>query len=298
MSAWTTSESDALERCGHCDNCIRPPTALERKDVSFAVWQILKITAEVQREGGNLTQTMLGNLARGVGGGGYEVTTGRGKRKEKEKVVLDLDSVCGGKVDLKKEVRHSCRWLLRSNARFFLLQEIDHLVVQLLLDKYLSERYHSTAYATVVYMQLGPLALRFTRLSLESVKTDPPVPYEFTFQKKEKETKGKEKEKTTKSAGSKKSATTGEKRKKALAGKTKPAKRQRVETSVNEIDEDEEDDEIIIVEDDDDDEEVENEGHFDDDDETYEAGWSHTLRSSKSKEKAVVVGDDIMVLSD
>lgn len=109
MSSWTTNETNALERCGHCDNCTRAAGDVDCRDVRVQVWQILRIAESAGRTGGRLTLTMLAGLARGAGGGSYDVQKGKGGRKgkgkETEKVSLDLDDICGGKVDLKKEVR-------------------------------------------------------------------------------------------------------------------------------------------------------------------------------------------------
>lgn len=110
MSSWTTDDSDALTRCGHCDNCTRPPEEIDRRNVALETWQLLKIVSAVERDGANLTLNMLATLARGNGGGAYEVIQGgrgrKGKGKTKEKVGLDLDDVAGGKVNLSKDVSH------------------------------------------------------------------------------------------------------------------------------------------------------------------------------------------------
>jgi hypothetical protein len=66
-----------------------------------AVWQILKITHEVKQKKGKLTLAMLATLARGNGGTSFDVGTG----KHKFAVKLDLDTLCGGKVQLSKLVR-------------------------------------------------------------------------------------------------------------------------------------------------------------------------------------------------
>jgi ATP-dependent DNA helicase Q1 len=112
MSSWTTADSDALMRCGHCDNCTRSTEHVDRKNVTVAAWQLLKITAAVQQGGGNLTLSMLAGLARGAGGGAYEVSHGgggqKGKGKAKEKIALDLDNIAGGAVELTKDV--SIHW--------------------------------------------------------------------------------------------------------------------------------------------------------------------------------------------
>lgn len=108
MASWATADSDALAPCGHCDNCTRAADSFERRDVTFEAWQVLKVADYVHHTGGQLTLTMLADLARGIGGGSYGVggggRKGKGKSREKEKVDIDLDVICGGKVNLKKDV--------------------------------------------------------------------------------------------------------------------------------------------------------------------------------------------------
>jgi hypothetical protein len=103
MASWTTDDTDALARCGHCDNCTRPPETVDRKDVTVEAWQILKIVAAVQRQGGRLTLNRLSDLARGAGGGAFEAG-GQGKGKGQGKITLDLDEVAGGKIGFSKDV--------------------------------------------------------------------------------------------------------------------------------------------------------------------------------------------------
>lgn len=109
MSSWATSESNALDRCGHCDNCTRSPDSIEHINVTTMAWRILKVTEAIERDSGRVTLGMLGDLVRGSGGGTYGVAGGgkRGKGKAKEKVDLDLEAIAGGKVNLTKDV--SCR---------------------------------------------------------------------------------------------------------------------------------------------------------------------------------------------
>lgn len=106
ISSWATEESNALDRCGHCDNCTRPPESIERKDVTVEAWQILKVAGAVENDGGRVTLGMLGDLVRGAGGGAYGVAAGgrKGKGNAKEKIGLDLDAIAGGKVTLPKDV--------------------------------------------------------------------------------------------------------------------------------------------------------------------------------------------------
>ncbi|KAJ6574968.1 P-loop containing nucleoside triphosphate hydrolase protein [Mycena capillaripes] len=177
MASWATEDSDALAPCGHCDNCTRAADSFERRDVTFEAWQVLKVADAVQHTGGQLTLTMLADLARGNGGGTYGVggggRKGKGKARDKEKVDMDLDLICGGKVNLKKD-------------------ELESLLVELLVQRYLVEKYHSTAYTTVVYLMNGPLAMRLTRLARDRVKTDAHAPkIECSFRKVARKTKAK-----------------------------------------------------------------------------------------------------------
>lgn len=142
MASWTTEESRATDRCGHCDNCTRSPETVERRDVTLEAWQTLKILETISAQGTRQTIAGLGDLARGLGGGAFE---GGGKRrKTKEKLQLDYDSVSGGKVELSKD-------------------HIETLIVHLLVSGYLREEFSSTAYTVNVYVTPGPLAIRLTR---------------------------------------------------------------------------------------------------------------------------------------
>ncbi|KIJ15140.1 hypothetical protein PAXINDRAFT_180755 [Paxillus involutus ATCC 200175] len=148
MTSWTTEESSAMDKCGHCDNCTRAPETIEHKDVTIEAWQILKILEAVDAQGGRQTIAGLSDLARGLGGGSFEAS---GKRKKsKEKVQLDYDAVAGGKVGLSKD-------------------DIETLTVQLLVSRYLGEAFSSTAYTVNVYVIPGELALRLTRLTRAEV---------------------------------------------------------------------------------------------------------------------------------
>lgn len=117
ITSWSTSSVSAHTPCGHCDNCTRDADSFEDKDVTFEAWQLLKIVQEVTRGGGNVTLAKTAELARSSGkaaytgtgdggaGGGRSGKRGRkGGGGRKENVVMDLDAVCGGKVQLKREV--------------------------------------------------------------------------------------------------------------------------------------------------------------------------------------------------
>ncbi|KAJ7169741.1 P-loop containing nucleoside triphosphate hydrolase protein [Mycena filopes] len=188
ISSWATEDSDALD------------PVLTRKDVTLESWQVLKVADAVQQTGGQLTLTMLADLARGNGGGTYGVSSGggrkgKGKAREKEKVDLDLERICGGKVNLKKD-------------------ELESLLVELLVKRYLVEKYHSTAYTTVVYLMTGPLALRLTRVPRDRVMTDPHAPkIECVFRTVTR----KKKAKATKGSSSKDDKKTGKRKRQAAS---------------------------------------------------------------------------------
>lgn len=86
----------------HCDNCMRSPDSIERRDITLATWQILKVVDAVQRAGGRLTLSMLATLARGGNKGAFEASQGR--RKGTTKQTLDIEDVAGGPVELNKNV--------------------------------------------------------------------------------------------------------------------------------------------------------------------------------------------------
>ncbi|KAJ7630796.1 P-loop containing nucleoside triphosphate hydrolase protein [Roridomyces roridus] len=160
MSSWTTEDSNALTPCGHCDNCTRPVDGFTRRDVTLEAWKVLKVAEAVQADRGQLTLAMLADLARGNGGGTYSAGGGGGRKgrgKNREKVELDLERICGGKVGLKKD-------------------ELETLLVELLIENYFRESYHQTAYSRIVYLVTGPLALRLTRIPRERVESDRNAP--------------------------------------------------------------------------------------------------------------------------
>ncbi|KAF8316779.1 ATP-dependent DNA helicase [Clavulina sp. PMI_390] len=168
LSAWTDASASgstaSLNRCGHCDNCSRPPTSITTRDVTLESWQILRVLEQVaSRDGGRVTIGMLADLVRGVGGGSYSAGGGGKKGKGKgDKMSLDLDELCGGKVAMNKN-------------------DVEALIIHLILSKYLKEDFHSTAYAINVYVVLGAQALRLTRLTRERIEVGEGARIAYTF---------------------------------------------------------------------------------------------------------------------
>lgn len=102
IASFATEEKGALDPCGHCDNCTRSPESIERRDVTLATWQVLKVANEVHRAGGRLTLGKLATLVRGGNKGAYEVTIGRRAAVDQN---LDLEDLAGGPIELNKNVR-------------------------------------------------------------------------------------------------------------------------------------------------------------------------------------------------
>nr|XP_019008636.1 ATP-dependent DNA helicase [Kwoniella pini CBS 10737]OCF47417.1 ATP-dependent DNA helicase [Kwoniella pini CBS 10737] len=187
-SAWDapdtlSSSSGTTSTCGICDNCTRNPGSIISKDVTIEAWKILKVTRAVQTEQGRVTLTNLSDLARGLGGGMFNVIGGegrKGKRKangEKEK--FDINSI-GGKIALGKD-------------------DTETLIIHLLLLGYLQDCepiFLAWADNVNVYIIPSDTAFRLTRLRLEDIEDRPPVKIECIFPapkvKKTKTKRGKE----------------------------------------------------------------------------------------------------------
>ncbi|KAF7306791.1 ATP-dependent DNA helicase [Mycena indigotica] len=232
MSAWTTAEKNALAPCNHCDNCKRSPDSYSQRDVTLEAWQVLRVADAVKATGGQLTLAMLADLARGAGGGSYEVGGGR---RGKHKMDLNLGLVCGGKVGLKKD-------------------ELETLLVELLVHRYLVESYHQTAYSTVVYLETGAIALRLTRVPRDRLSSSEHVPkIECCFRS------------ITRKSKAKKSAAEG-------SGTKGAGKRKRqTDSSDDEEEESERDDEPPQMEDSSESETA--------------AGWSYSMRDGSTKRR-------------
>lgn len=67
------------------------------------VWKILQVLAHMDKYKSRVTVSGLTDLVRGAGGGGF--TAGKKGKKAQDKVDLDLDAVCEGKVSRSKIVR-------------------------------------------------------------------------------------------------------------------------------------------------------------------------------------------------
>ncbi|KAI0699173.1 P-loop containing nucleoside triphosphate hydrolase protein [Cerioporus squamosus] len=172
FSSWATAEEDTLTRCGHCDNCTRPPETLEHLGVRgrVAAWQLLRVAEEAGKE---LTMAQLCDLARGLGGGSAKEKEpaaaakgkGKGKGRGKEKPSVDVHEVAGGKVELSKE-------------------QTETLCVRLLVEGYLALSFSPTAYTVNVYLKPSSKTGRFTAFSREDIERGKGPAFECAFAKK------------------------------------------------------------------------------------------------------------------
>lgn len=92
-----------MERCGHCDNCLRNAAFLKHEDKTLEAWQILKIAEEIYNLRGRVTIAILASLA---GGGRQSQIQVKQKRGAATEVQLDLERVAGGKVDMSVSVSY------------------------------------------------------------------------------------------------------------------------------------------------------------------------------------------------
>ncbi|KAL1674623.1 P-loop containing nucleoside triphosphate hydrolase protein [Schizophyllum commune] len=150
-SAWSTDTTSVHDPCTTCDNCTRDPATYAEHDVTLPAWQILRVAEEIKDRGVSITIKKLAEIARGLGGG----TVSSGTKRKKGKgasgpETIDIEDVAGGKVDMKQE-------------------DVESLIVQLLIDNYLREDFHATAYDIILYLKPGPLAGRLTRRSKDDL---------------------------------------------------------------------------------------------------------------------------------
>lgn len=93
-----------MERCGHCDNCLRDSTSYKYEDKTLEAWKILKIAQEVYILKGNATIAALAGLVGGNRQAKIRVKQGRGAATE---IQVDVDKIAGGKARLTVAVSHA-----------------------------------------------------------------------------------------------------------------------------------------------------------------------------------------------
>ncbi|KAI0674662.1 P-loop containing nucleoside triphosphate hydrolase protein [Trametes maxima] len=184
LNSWNTEEGDALARCGHCDNCTRPPETVDRIDARVHAWKILRVAQAVHRAGQQATMAQLCDLARGLGGGGAADggVKGKGKKHAKAKASVDVEEVAGSKVELSRE-------------------HTETVCVRLLVEGFLELSFSPTAYTVNVYFKPSDNAGRFTRLSGADIEQGRGPTFDCAFLRKaakRKATSGADKKKAEK----------------------------------------------------------------------------------------------------
>uniref|UniRef100_V5EYN9 ATP-dependent DNA helicase n=1 Tax=Kalmanozyma brasiliensis (strain GHG001) TaxID=1365824 RepID=V5EYN9_KALBG len=148
-------KGDAQRRqdCGICDNCAEKRSTL-LIDVRKEMYQLLAVLAEMCRQGGRITLASLSDVARGLGGGKFNLdpnlagsSKGKGKSNGSNTAkagVVDVQAVAGGKITLHRDI-------------------VDRLIVHGIQSQLIEQNYQATAYTVNVYLETGAKASRFLR---------------------------------------------------------------------------------------------------------------------------------------
>jgi ATP-dependent DNA helicase Q1 len=167
VSAWSADGTAALERCGHCDNCLRDSTSHKCEDKTLEAWQVLKIAEEVYNLKGNVTIAGLAVLAGGKRQAKIKVKQRKGPSTD---VPVDVDKVAGGKVKLTVSVSHAPISLcLLINQFLDIEKETEILIIQLIVEGYLTPQVQQTQYTSYAYLIPSLAALRITRYAREDI---------------------------------------------------------------------------------------------------------------------------------
>ena len=147
--------------CGICDNCTGKRHEL-LIDARKEMYQLLAVLAEMCRQGGRITLTSLSDVARGLGGGKFNLdpnltdsAKGKGKSGASSAAkagVVDIQAVAGGKITLHRDV-------------------VDRLIVHGIQSQLIEQSYQATAYTVNVYLEMGPKATRFLRHPLSTISS-------------------------------------------------------------------------------------------------------------------------------
>ncbi|GAA6054988.1 hypothetical protein JCM3770_000480 [Rhodotorula araucariae] len=153
-TAFDAADDDGDDPCGQCDNCLRDPATVSSLAVSLAAYRALRVISAAAAQRGTLTLPQAADLVRGNGGGQFATQETKGKGKGR----IDVNEVAGGKVLLTKD-------------------ETEQMLLMLLVEGYLQETFHATAYSVNSYLRPSARALRLTRLEPIAVSsaTDLPV---------------------------------------------------------------------------------------------------------------------------
>lgn len=154
------SDDQRGKACGICDNCTGHHQEL-LIDARKEMYQLLAVLAEMNRQGGRITLTSLSDVARGLGGGKFNLdpnspdsgSKGKAKANASNKAgVVDIQAAAGGRITLHRDV-------------------VDRLIVHGILSGWIGQAYQATAYTVNVYLRTGSKATRFLRHGKEVIES-------------------------------------------------------------------------------------------------------------------------------
>ncbi len=153
-------QQQRAKACSICDNCTGQ-RAEYVVDARKEMYQLLAVLAEMCRQGGRITLTSLSDVARGLGGGKFNLdpnltssSSSSSASSGSKAGVVNVNAVAGGKIAN----------LHRDN--------VDRLIVHGILSEYIGQSYQATAYTVNVYLELGNKATRFLRHPLSVVREE------------------------------------------------------------------------------------------------------------------------------
>ncbi|GAA5898656.1 hypothetical protein JCM8208_004725 [Rhodotorula glutinis] len=152
-TAFDADDEDGDAPCGQCDNCLRDPATVSTIDVSLAAYRALRIISAATAQRGTLTLPQAADLVRGNGGGTFSTQEAKSKGKGR----VDVKAEAGGKVELSKD-------------------ETEQMLLMLLVEGWLQEEFHATAYSVNAYVRPSSRAIRLTRLAPSSVSSAADLP--------------------------------------------------------------------------------------------------------------------------
>lgn len=140
---------------------MRDPAAYKHGDETLGAWQVLKIAEEVYNLRGNVTIAGLAALA---GGGRQTKIKVKQRRGAATEMQIDINKVAGGKVQLTVAVSSAfAQFSPLINQFLGIEKETEMLIVQLLVEGYLTAQVQRTQYATYAYLIPSLTASRITR---------------------------------------------------------------------------------------------------------------------------------------
>ncbi|GAA5855364.1 hypothetical protein JCM9279_001698 [Rhodotorula babjevae] len=157
-TAFDAADEDGDAPCGQCDNCLRDPASVSTVDVSLSAYRALRVISAATAQRGTLTLPQAADLVRGNGGGTFSTQEAKSKGKGK----VDVRGEAGGKVELSKD-------------------ETEQMLLMLLVEGWLQEEFHATAYSVNAYVRPSSRAIRLTRLAPSAVSSAADLPVSLSI---------------------------------------------------------------------------------------------------------------------